>query len=86
MKLYNVEVGASNTVKRDFDDEDFFERYRTAWKFDTLAEVNEFLQGCQGRISVVDTHENKEIWFGTADEWRLHMDAVDSINKAASHR
>jgi hypothetical protein len=71
MKLYNVEVGASNTVKRNFD---------------TLAEVNEFLQGCQGRISVVDTHENKEIWFGTADEWRLHMDAVDSINKAASHR
>ena len=56
MNKFNVEISASNTIKKEFDN---------------FKQVVDFLKNCQGRLSIVDIEKNREIFFGTVEQFNM---------------
>lgn len=72
MKRYDVEVSASNKINKHFD---------------SMAEVIDYLENCQGRVSIIDRNRGYEIFNGNVETWnQQNQQALSSINKAAKYR
>jgi len=67
LKKWDVEIGASNRIRA---------------KFDRLDDVRDFLENCQGRLSLVNNYIGHEVFNGYVSNW-VRMYDNDLIRKEA---